>query len=125
MAIGAVGGLTASCATRAIGRLFKEDDFVIYSRLINAILINCCIEYMLSSEEMDVLLDMLNDDEKNLKQLYEKLINSSSQEQDIISYITPIIQEVISKRNVVNNTDEEISDVMESIIMNGGLSYAM
>lgn len=125
MAIGAVGGLTASCTTRAIGRLFKEDDFVIYSRLINAILINCCIEYMLSSEEMDVLLDILNDDEKNLKQLYEKLINSTSQEQDIISFITPKIQEVINKRNVVNNTDEEISDVMESIIMNGGLSYAM
>lgn len=46
---------------------------------------------MLTSEEQDSVIKVLDDDEKRLRQLQQDLRKSETQEADIIKYLDPII----------------------------------
>ena len=61
-----VMGGAAGAITKAVGNLFKEDDAIITGRLFNAVLINCIIEELLTTDEQEKLVEMLDADKKGL-----------------------------------------------------------
>ena len=70
--------------------IFREDDNVVIIRLFNAVLTNIFIDNLLSESEQDEVIELLNKDEKCIKNLHERLIKSNYQEAAILDYLEPI-----------------------------------
>lgn len=66
---GVVGGALGGTTVKAIGNLLHEDDAIITARLFNAVLLNQVIDYMLTPEEQDLIIAMLDDEEDKLRDL--------------------------------------------------------
>ena len=62
LGVGLVCGALGGAGAKAIGNLLHEDDAIITARLFNAVLLNQFIDYMLTPEEQDQILSVLNDD---------------------------------------------------------------
>ena len=84
MGAGIIGGAICGTAVKGIGNLIHEDDAIIAARLFNGVLLNQFIDNMLISEEQDAVIKLLDDDEKQLRQLQQNLRESETQEADII-----------------------------------------
>lgn len=123
---GVVGGALGGTAVKAIGNLLHEDDAIITARLFNAVLLNQFIDYMLTPEEQDLIITMLNDEENKLRDLQQSLLKSDHQEQDIVDYLEPKIHKIIKKRHVIGADKEaEMSSSISSIVLEGELAYGM
>lgn len=121
----AVGGI-AGATTKAVGNVFKEDDCIITTRMFNAVLVNSLFDYMLSAEEQDKLFEILADDNKALSKLQKQLINSDSQERDILEYLEPKVKGAISDRKIISLADERILEQnISEVIIEGGLDDEM
>lgn len=126
MVAGAVGGFVFGAAAKGIGNLIHEDDTVVIARLFNGILISQFMDYMLTSEEQDAIIELLNKDEKQIHQLQQGLRRSETQEADIIKYLEPKIRSVIKKRKRIGIDDEhEMEENIKSIVLEGDLEYAL
>lgn len=109
---GLAGGAVAGGVSRFIGNLFREDDAIILGRMINEYVKIQMIDYMLSDEEQNRLIFLLNKDEKGIRKLTQKLVKSRTQEKDIKAYLTRKIKKVISSR-------DKLCLEQESIVTNG------
>lgn len=119
---GMIAGAIAGAATKAIGNCFKEDDAIITGRLFNAVLINCIIEEMLTDDEQDELIKMLDEDSKGLKQLQASLLKSKTQEADIKDYLTPMFDKIKQKRAHIGSDEEQkMAECIEETITGGTL----
>lgn len=126
MVVGAVVGAACGGTAKCVGDLVHEDDAVITTRMFNSILSNQIINYMLSEEEIDIVISLINEDEKELRNLQQNLLKSKFQEQDVIKYLEPKILKVIDNRKHITNKDEEkLEESIPGLVLEGGISYAM
>lgn len=109
---GLAGGAIAGGLARFIGNVFREDDAVIYGRMINEYVSLLAIDYMMTDDEQDKYIALLNKDEKGIKKLIQKLVKSKNQEKDIIDFLQPKIKKATSSR-------EKLCLEQESIVTNG------
>lgn len=94
--------------------------------MFNAVLVNSLFDYMLSAEEQDKLFEALAEDNKALSKLQKQLINSNSQERDILDYLEPKIKKAISSRKTISRTDEQLLEQnISEVIIEGGLDDEM
>ena len=123
---GGVCGVLGGGAVKAIGDIFHEDDSRVMTRLFNAVFANMLIDFMLSEKEIDEVIKVLDQKGKDLNKLQSKLLKSNTQSQDIINFLTPIIDDIVNKREIINgNINAELHNQINSIIMNGELAYGM
>lgn len=121
---GVVFGALGGTAVKAIGNLLHEDDAIITARLFNAVLLNQFIDYMLTTEEQDQIIAVLDDDEDKLRVLQQSLLKSDHQEQDVIDYLEPKIHKIIKKRHVIGVADEaEMGSFISNMVLEGRLAY--
>lgn len=126
MGAGIIGGAICGTAVKGIGNLIHEDDAIIAARLFNGVLLNQFIDNMLISEEQDAVIKLLDDDEKQLRQLQQNLRESETQEADIIKYLKPKIEAVIRERSRIGtDTVQEMEQSIKSIVLKGGLAYGL
>lgn len=113
-----VGGTLLGVVTRGIGNLVREDDQIIYTRLINSVINIMCIDYLLSEDEVNLLIEKLDQDYKKLIKLQSRLLASDHQYHDVEAFLSPYFQEIVKKREVINASKEEemYSDVDEVLI---------
>lgn len=84
------------------------------------------VRYLLTPEEQDQIIAILDNDEKKLRELQQSLLKSAHQEQDVIDYLTPHIGEIIKKRHIIGKNDEiEIGSSISEIVLEGGLAYGV
>lgn len=123
---GAVGGFLVGTVTKAVGNFIKEDDAVISGRMFNAILTNLLIEYMLSDNEQDQLIENLNSDEKAIKTLQQDLLKSKSQGKAIEDFLRPRFDTVIKSRERVSGEEEKnMFENINILLLNGELPYGV
>lgn len=123
---GVIGGALGGTAVKTIGNLLHEDDGIITARLFNAVLLNQFIDYMLTPEEQDQIIAILDNDEKKLRELQQSILKSAHQEQDVIDYLTPNIQKIIKKRHIIGDSEEiEMERFIREIVLEGGIAYGM
>lgn len=109
---GLAGGAIAGGVARLIGNAFREDDAIIYGRMINEYVSLLALEYMLNEDEQDKYIKLLDKDEKGIKKLIQKLVRSKTQEKDIIDFLQPKIKKAIASR-------KKLCIEQESLVTNG------
>ena len=118
IAAGAVGGFTLGFVAKGIGSLVKEDDRYIYSRMLNSIICSMAIDYLLSEEEVRILIEHLNSDEKKLKILLQDLVKSNHQYAKIETFMKPYFEKIISNRPKISQREElEMCQIMDETII--------
>ena len=81
---------------------------------------------MLTSEEQDSVIKVLDDDEKRLRQLQQDLRKSETQEADIIKYLDPIIKAAIKERSTIGlAAEQEMEENIKSVVLKGELAYGL
>lgn len=123
---GVVGGALGGTTVKAIGNLLHEDDAIITARLFNAVLLNQVIDYMLTPEEQDLIIAMLDDEEDKLRDLQKRLLKSDNQEQDIVDYLETKICKIIKNRHVIGADEEaEMGSSISGLVLEGGLAHGV
>ena len=79
---GVAGGAIAGGIAHMIGNVFREDDVIIYGRMINEYVSIHMIDSMMSEEEQIAFINLLNKDQKGIRKLTRKLVKSKTQEKD-------------------------------------------
>ena len=102
---GLIGGTVAGAVVKSLTGLLKEDDSVITARLINAVIANMAVDYFLSEEEVDGLLDRLASDSKKIGKMQRQLLSSSRQYYDIVEFMTPYFEETARAREKIKDQD--------------------
>ena len=126
MGAGVIGGAICGAAAKGIGNLIHEDDAIITARLFNGVLLNQFMDNILTPEEQDRVIKLLDDDEKQLRQLQQDLRKSKMQEADIIKYLKPKIESVIKERSSIGiAAEQEMGENVTSIILEGELVYGV
>lgn len=126
MLAGSAGGAIVGIGVKAVGDIFHEDDAVITARLFNAILLKQFMDNMLSPDEQDKVIALLDEDEKNLRKLQQQLLSSSEQEKDIVAYVSPLIAKVTSQRGKIDaKCEKELDKNIKNILLEEGLTYGM
>ncbi len=121
---GMVGGTVAGVAAKTVGNIIREDDNVILTRMFNAELSNLFVEYLLTEEEQKKVIEILNNDKKELRRFQRTLFKSQSQERDIKNYLMPKIKQSIKTRNKIKNREIlELNKLTGNIVANGELVY--
>ena len=121
-----IGGAICGAAAKGIGNLIHEDDAIITARLFNGVLLNQFMDNILTPEEQDRVIKLLDDDEKQLRQLQQDLRKSKMQEADIIKYLKPKIESVIKERSSIGiAAEQEMGENVTSIILEGELVYGV
>ena len=94
--------------------------------LFNGVLLNQFMDNILTPEEQDRVIKLLDDDEKQLRQLQQDLRKSKMQEADIIKYLKPKIESVIKERSSIGiAAEQEMGENVTSIILEGELVYGV
>ena len=101
-----IGGTAVGIGARTLGSLIKEDDAIINMRMVNAIISIMCLDYLLSQEEVDELIEKLNKEEKVLKNLVESTTGFKRQYKSIENSLEPYFEEIVKRREKVNEEDE-------------------
>lgn len=112
---GAGGGMLAGVAVNKIAGLFKEDDCIITARLFNAAIVNMSIDYFMSEEEIDKLVDALDKDSKKIGKFQMKVRVSEHQYYDIQKFLEPYFEKAISDRKYISEKNEEDAFTYEEI----------
>ena len=123
----AAGGIIASASTKKIGDCIVEDDAIITTRMFNAVVANSCIDYLLSEKEVDELIEMFNHDSRKLIKFQKEIIASEQQYEDVIGFIKPYFEDIVSKREKIQesmveelyeNMDETMEDFCAEVTKN-------
>ena len=81
---------------------------------------------MLTPEEQNQIIAILDNDEKKLRELQQSLLKSAHQEQDVIDYLTPNIRKIIKERHIIGDNDEiEMGKSISEIVLKGELAYGV
>lgn len=102
---GLLGGTVAGIAVKSLAGLFKEDDVVITARLFNAVVANMAVEYFLQEKETDKLIELLNEDSKEIGKLQRKLLVSSRQYYDVEQFLASYFDKAINNREPIKDED--------------------
>lgn len=102
---GLLGGTVAGVTVKSLAGLFKEDDVVITARLFNAVVANMAVEYFLQEKEADKLIELLNEDSKEIRKLQRKLLGSSRQYYDVEQFLTPYFDKAVNSRETIKDED--------------------
>lgn len=123
---GAIGGFVTGAVVKVGAGKLREDDMSIMLRMFNSVVTNQILDYMLNTDEINRLIDIFNDDEKNIKKLCQNLVSSKNQEKDIKDYLKPHIQNILRERHNIGLDDEnEFIDELEMLGVEGELIYEM
>jgi len=114
-AAGAGGGILAGIAVNKIAGLLKEDDCIISARLFNATIVNMSIDYFMSEEEIDKLVELLDEDSKKIGKFQMKVRISEHQYYDIQKFLEPYFEKAISDRTHISAKDEEMVYIFDEI----------
>ncbi|MDF2872276.1 MAG: hypothetical protein K0R05_3851 [Anaerocolumna sp.] len=123
---GLLGGGGAGFASNQIGKLVREDDAEILLRLFNSVVMNVCLDNMLSESEIKEFLTALSEDKENtkkLKNVMKSLYSSKEQYRELEAFCNDILKPILAKRTVISKhlepNDEEviiaIGDVMNEV----------
>ncbi|MBD5401202.1 hypothetical protein HDR58_00145 [bacterium] len=104
---GAGGGMLAGVTVNKIFSLFKEDDCIITARLFNAVVANMSIDYFMSEEEIDELVDALDKDSKKIGKFQMKVRVSEHQYYDTQKFLEPYFEKVIGGRKYISERSTE------------------
>ena len=113
---GAGGGMLAGMAVNGLAGLFREDDCVITARLINAAVVNMSIDYLLSEDETNKLVSLLDKDSKKLAKLQMQIRTSDRQYYDIIKFLEPYLEKATEDREFISVNEEEEAFSYEEMI---------
>lgn len=96
---GLLGGLAGAAVIKYVGDKICEDDTVIVGRLFNAIVANMIYEYMLTPNEIDVLVENLDAIKpKEFKKLFGDVISADKQEKITENYLRSYFENIIRNR---------------------------
>ena len=120
---GAGGGMLAGFTVNKLAGLFKEDDCIITARMFNAVVVNLSVDYFMSEDEIDKLVDALDKDSKKLSKFQMKIRSSEHQYYDIQKYLEPYFDKAIEGRNRISVQDEELAfeydETMDDVVTEG------
>lgn len=126
MGAGVIGGAIYGTAAKSVGNFIHEDDAIVIARLFKGVQCIQFVDNMLTPEEQDAVDKLLNDDEKQLRQLQQNLRKSKTQEADIIKYLEPKIEAAIKGRSRIGSTaEQEMEQNIKSIVLKGELAYGL
>ena len=117
-AAGAGGGMLAGVTVNKIAGLFREDDCIITARLFNAAIVNMAIDYFMSEEEIDRLVEALDKDSRKISKFQMKVRISEHQYYDIQKFLEPYFEKAISGRAYISEEEEERAFVYDEIYAN-------
>lgn len=114
---GMVGGTVGTLASSAIGGVFFEGDGAAFGRYFNAIVSSMAVEYLLDSEEMDKLLEILNGIKPSeFKKLMEETLSAEKQEERVREFLDPVFESVVSQRvRFLLPTNEQINKALSDL----------
>lgn len=113
-AAGAGSSMLAGMAMNRLTGLFKEDDCVITARLFNAVLVNMSVEYLFNEAEMDQLIEILDNMEKDIRKLQVSLRISPHPYYETQKFLEPLFDEVVKNRTIITDELEKKSfDLIE------------
>ena len=115
---GTGGGMIFGSAVNKLTSLFREDDCIITARLFNAVIINMSIDYFLSEEEIDRLVEDLDSNSKALNKFQTRIRIADRQYYDIQRYLEPFFERIVDKRKHISVKDEEDAFIYDDIINN-------
>lgn len=96
---GFVGGVVGAKAVDTVGDILREDDVVIWGRLLNAVVSCMSGEYLLDAEEMDKLMNALDKvPQKEFKALFGSIMKAEQQETVIRDFLRPRIEVIAEER---------------------------
>lgn len=102
---GMLVGWVISCSVKALLDLAWEDDAIILERLFNSILTNMQIEYMLSDEEQNELIEELDASKDQIRKVQQQLLTSSSQSEDVRKFLKPRFDAIVRKRTKITESE--------------------
>ena len=109
---GLLGGVVGGTVIKTIGDHIREDDTVIMSRLFNAVITNLIYEYMLSENEINLLIEQLDTIKpKEFRKLFAYVIAANEQEKVIEDFIRHYFEEIICRRSRLSEPKPE--DIVE------------
>lgn len=118
MLAGLLGGYLGGLAAKKVCDLLHEDDAVIIGRLFQAVLHNLATDYMLTSQELDLVVFVLNQHIQEVQSFFEHLLKSSQQEQDIIIWLTPLFDDIVRQREaIVVNEEDALDDFLAVLFL--------
>ena len=96
---GLMGGIIGGAIIKIAGDAIREDDSVIISRLFNGVVVNLIYEYMLSENEIDLIVEKLDSIKpKEFIKLFKNVIASKNQEKTIEDFVRNFFEEIIRNR---------------------------
>lgn len=112
---GFVGGVVGSKAVDVVGDVFREDDVVILGRLFNAI-VSCMIgEYLLDSDEMDLLMKEMNEiTSKEFKGVFTSMLKEDKQEKVVRDFLAPRFDKIVEARDKFTLPSADV--IIESLV---------
>ena len=115
---GFVGGTLGSLAIGTVGDIAYEGDMVRLSRLLNAYISLLSVEYLLSEEEIELLIKVIGEiPSKELKKLIEGLQGVKMQERYLRKHLEPKFEEIVIQREkFAMPNEDEFLDVLAEII---------
>ena len=126
MTVGTIGGFVGAVVVKGVGNFIHEDDAVITARIFNSVMLNLFMDNMLLEEEQESVIELLNNDEKKLRELQQNLLKSSTQEEDIRDYLESKILIVMKNRGKIGEYEEQrLDESLMDLVMKGELSYGM
>lgn len=114
---GFVGGAVGSLAVGTVGKVLHEDDVETASRLFNALVSVMASEYLLDKDETDAVVEALGKvSQREFMTLFESVRSSSEQEATLREFLTPIFDEVVSRRSEFKlPTASQIEEAIEEL----------
>ena len=122
---GTVGGAIVGGTTHQLLSLFREDDVIILGRMLNSYIAIEMIDNMLNEDEQNKLVDILNNNEKGIKRLIERLNQSKDQVRTIHDFMVPLIKQATSDREKIYIESEGIVRDGLSDFYGGNLGYEL
>lgn len=112
-----VGGFISGSVVRLLLNVFKEDDIIIYTRMFNSVVTAMCMDYVLSEEELNTLISLLDNDSKKMQKELQNLNKSKHQYYDIEHFLTPYFENVVKKRPAItNNVQQQMLASMNEVL---------
>ena len=103
---GTGGGMLFEVAGNKLAGLLKEDDCIISARLLNAVVVNMAMDYMLNENEIDELVKKLDADSKKIGKFQVSIRNAGHQYHDIYKFLEPYFEDVIAARTYISEETE-------------------
>lgn len=121
-----VGGFISGTVVKKLLNLFREDDIIISTRMFNSVVTVMCIDYVLSEEELDTLIKMLDKDSKKMEKVLKGLYQAKHQYYEIERYLTPYFEQIVKRRQNVSLVEQQemfatINEILSDTMPEGAI----